>query len=195
MFDIFNTCHGRSQVNPSRTEYKRVHYVHGMVLSADDFQQEQEYFRSKNRRHNRYMHGSGVIEGLCLSLELRKLKVSPGFAIDCLGDEIEVQSAVEANLSGLEGDYFIVVRYKESEIDPLPVPGMPVGKEEDNLNPSRILESFEITFEKDDPIYRHKRRRCGLLPCGESHGIPLGLLKSRGDRRWISRWFRRPKVR
>jgi hypothetical protein len=195
MFDIFKNCHGRSQVNPSQSPFKRNRYYQGRMLTADDFQDEQDYFTKKSRRHNRYAHGSGVVEGLCLSLEGKIIRVNPGFALDCMGNEIEVQENVEIPLPKDVQSYYIVIQYRESETDYVPDPGAPVEIEGGNNQPSKILEGFEIYFETVNPTHRHQRRKCGLLPCGEGHGIPLGLLKTRGDRWWISRWFRRLRVR
>jgi hypothetical protein len=48
----------------SENQLKRVKYHHGMLLSAKDLTAEQEYFLERQRRHNRYLHGWGVVSGL-----------------------------------------------------------------------------------------------------------------------------------
>ena len=42
----------------------RNRYYTGKLLSAADFEQEQQYLRAKHRRHNRLLHGVGIVSGL-----------------------------------------------------------------------------------------------------------------------------------
>ncbi len=43
---------------------ERIHYFYGQLLSADDFQKEQDYWRRKSQLHNRFELGQGVVCGL-----------------------------------------------------------------------------------------------------------------------------------
>jgi len=45
-------------------EFRRLKYFYGQMLSADDFNLEQAYFREKLKLHNRCLHGYGVVCGL-----------------------------------------------------------------------------------------------------------------------------------
>ncbi len=45
-------------------ELRRLRYFHGQLLSAHDFQREQDYFREKLKLRNRCLHGFGVACGL-----------------------------------------------------------------------------------------------------------------------------------
>jgi hypothetical protein len=45
-------------------EFRRLNYVYGQLLGAADFRSEQNYFREKQRLHNRCLHGYGVVCGL-----------------------------------------------------------------------------------------------------------------------------------
>src|SRR5882757_7751812 len=47
-------------------EFRRLKYFYGQMLSADDFNLEQAYFREKLKLHNRCLHGYGVVCGLLL---------------------------------------------------------------------------------------------------------------------------------
>ena len=69
-------------------QLKRVKYQHGMVLTAEDLTAEQEYLLRKQQRHNRYLHGWGVVFGLSVSVVDDEVIVEPGMAIDCAGNEI-----------------------------------------------------------------------------------------------------------
>jgi hypothetical protein len=44
-------------------EFLRLKYFYGQMLSAQDFQTEQDFFREKLRLHNRCLHGYGVVCG------------------------------------------------------------------------------------------------------------------------------------
>lgn len=85
----------------------RNHYFTGKFLTADDLAQEQSYHRSKHRRHNRLLHGYGIVRGLGVSLESRPgggdptVLVSPGLAISPEGEELVV--CEPANLDVCQG--------------------------------------------------------------------------------------------
>jgi hypothetical protein len=59
-------------------------------LTAEDLELEQEYFHEKLKRHNRSLHGFGVVVGLEVSRSARDVVISTGLAIDCQGNEIVV---------------------------------------------------------------------------------------------------------
>ncbi|GAA2745286.1 hypothetical protein GCM10009868_26160 [Terrabacter aerolatus] len=67
---------------------RRVNYFEGRLLSADDFRDEQQAGRERSWLHNRMLHGSGVVEGLDVSVDGDVVVVSPGMAIDAVGREI-----------------------------------------------------------------------------------------------------------
>jgi hypothetical protein len=78
-------------------QFKRMNYFHGMLLTEQDFVDEQTYVREKLKLHNR-LHGAGVVRGLCLvkdcievdSVEVTKIFIEGGWALDCAGNEIVV---------------------------------------------------------------------------------------------------------
>jgi hypothetical protein len=47
-------------------EFRRLKYTYGQLLGVADFQAEQNYFREKQRLHNRCLHGFGVVCGLLI---------------------------------------------------------------------------------------------------------------------------------
>lgn len=63
-------------------KFKRLRPFHGMLLTEDDFLQEQTYLREKIKLHNR-LHGYGVVCGL----ELK--------TVDNLGYEIEIDDSIK----------------------------------------------------------------------------------------------------
>jgi hypothetical protein len=65
-------------------------YFRGQLLTEKDLSDEQDYFREKLRRHNRLLHGWGVVCGLRVTPAEKgcAVVVSPGYALDPCGDEI-----------------------------------------------------------------------------------------------------------
>src|SRR5579859_4781773 len=73
-------------------EFKRLQYFYGQMLSPQDFQTEQNYFREKLKLHNRCLEGYGVVCGLLVS--------AVPFPKDC-GEDQKTQQ-LEAMLGELE---------------------------------------------------------------------------------------------
>jgi len=48
---------------------QRVNYFTGHLVTAKDFEAEQNYFLEKHRRHNLLCHGPGVVQGLQVSVD------------------------------------------------------------------------------------------------------------------------------
>lgn len=87
------------------TTRERVSYFSGQLITADDMRAEQEYFRQKLRRHNRYLHGWGVVCGCEVIPNHNKdhpwqVRVSPGYLITPQGDEICIPEAVDFDFAG-----------------------------------------------------------------------------------------------
>jgi hypothetical protein len=94
---------------------ERVRYFFGRLLGVDDFNQEQEYLRAKGRRHNRMLHGWGVVVGLevsAIASEGTHVSVAPGYALDPCGNEISVDESVPVEVPS-DGTSFVVVRFEE----------------------------------------------------------------------------------
>src|SRR5436190_16786281 len=92
--------------NPSaytRIVTERPHYFFGQVIGVDDLEQEQLYHREKARRHNRSLHGWGIVHGLEVDDATHGTKavtISPGYALDRHGQEIVIPTSVTVDLSG-----------------------------------------------------------------------------------------------
>ncbi|MGB8771566.1 MAG: hypothetical protein WCC92_18280, partial [Candidatus Korobacteraceae bacterium] len=74
----------------------RNNYFTGKLLVERDFTDEQRYFLGKLRRHDRQLHGWGVVCGLKVeqhpnpACQDRFVVIEPGTAVDCCGREIVV---------------------------------------------------------------------------------------------------------
>lgn len=148
------TCYAYNQ-------YKRVHYFYGMLLSDRDFQEQEFYDKEKRKLHNRMLHGWGVVCGLGVKAECHpssKVIITPGMALDCLGNEIVVDEAVQVDLGELikgginqqacgdpntDSGYYIAIKYHEIKSDPVLVYGASEC-EEKKCDHSRTREGFGI---------------------------------------------------
>jgi hypothetical protein len=115
----------------SENPLERVNYFHGQILTADDFQAEQEYCLARFRRHNRYLHGWGTVCGLEVSVvDLSEIIVQPGLAIDCAGNEIYVDAPVKMVIPQAGRVQFVVLQYEETQSAPAPVVSAGAGTPE-----------------------------------------------------------------
>ncbi|MBD2112586.1 MULTISPECIES: hypothetical protein [Cyanophyceae] len=68
---------------------KRPRYFDGQYLSVDDFADEQEYHIDRQRRISQFLHVSGILEGLQVTVTSNnRLQITPGAAIDNEGRQI-----------------------------------------------------------------------------------------------------------
>ncbi|HLO03156.1 MAG TPA: hypothetical protein VK191_08615 [Symbiobacteriaceae bacterium] len=141
---------------------KRLRYSLGLILGEDELAQEQFYFLERGRLHNRALHGYGTVSGLALQVKPgeSKVTVTPGLAVDPFGREIKVTPAQCADLAqwldaqgldALPATVYVLLNYKECETDKMPVPGSACRSAADSLVPSRISESFQLSFSTVHP--------------------------------------------
>jgi len=175
----------------TRDSIKRVRYFDGQMVTAQDLAAEQEYFLRKMRRHNRNLHGSGIVSGLEIAFRGELIVVSPGYALDCVGDEIFVESPVELHWPVDQESCYLILRYVERARDRVPVP---FGDQEKFEN-SRIEEGFELIFTTEETWKEHKEEGSCWTPRGKRHGIPLARLVFKRDRWEVDDSFVRPVVR
>ena len=73
--------------------FTRPTFFDGQLLCADDLQALAAYTRAKQRLHNRYLAGAGVVCGLevvCSKAQRGSVIVQAGYALDCCGNDIVV---------------------------------------------------------------------------------------------------------
>jgi hypothetical protein len=102
---------------------KRLLYFEGQVLSASDFQDEQAYFLAQKRRHNRWLHGAGIVSGLEITIagdDEPSVVVSPGYAIDPLGRELIVKETISLCIRDQTSPQFVALEYLGRETDYVP---------------------------------------------------------------------------
>jgi hypothetical protein len=157
-----NGCGQSKQVS-----LERVNYFPRQLLTADDMIADQNYFRERMRRHNRYLHGWGVVCGLEVTAAPTeatpwRVKVGAGYALGPYGDEIDVAEAQTLDLAGCLSAtaadpcepsapldaagqrVYVVVKYSECFASPVLAMPAGCGCEESACEYSRIRDGFEI---------------------------------------------------
>jgi hypothetical protein len=140
------------------------------LLTADDMVADQAYFRQKLRRHNRFLHGWGVVCGLEVTAASTEelpwqVQISAGYALGPYGDEIYVAEPILMDMvdcgpgaltdpcepdmllgraSGAGVDVFIAIKYAECVAQPVRVMPVSCACEDTSCEYSRIRDSFQI---------------------------------------------------
>lgn len=82
----------------------RPRFFPGQVLTDDDLNRLENYVVAKNRLHNRYFQGPGVVCGLevvCDLCNTGNVTVNPGYALSPCGDDIIVCNAASVSICDL----------------------------------------------------------------------------------------------
>jgi hypothetical protein len=85
------TCNGSCGSTCLTETMVRPRFFAGQLLTKDDLQQLEDYVVAKNRLHNRYLFGSGVVCGfevLCDPCGGNWITVQPGYGLDCCGNDL-----------------------------------------------------------------------------------------------------------
>lgn len=149
---------------------ERVHYFPRQLITAADMTVEQEYFRQKLRRHNRFMHGWGVVCGLEVTTVAtkehpRQVMISPGYALSPYGDEIYLSEPAcydllkcgprdtpnpcepggpPIPLPDRPKNLWVAIRYAQCQTRPVRVHPAGCGCDEMTCEFSRFRDDFEI---------------------------------------------------
>jgi hypothetical protein len=186
-------------------QLERVRYFPRQLLTADDMRVEQEYFREKARRHNRYLHGWGVVCGCVVepvpAAKTWTVRVCPGYVVGPQGDEILINDCVDVDLKlGATPDdctvrwpcpplgemprdrkgrgiVYIAVRYAECFSRPTRVHPAGCGCDESACEYSRVRESFEIKVLWELPESHKKAAQDDKKWCDTVHQTSPELLR------------------
>jgi hypothetical protein len=71
------------------------HFHFGLLLGVDEFRAEQGFHLGRARRHQRLLHGAGVVAGYPVAYdgERQELRVGAGFAVDAAGRDLALDRA------------------------------------------------------------------------------------------------------
>jgi hypothetical protein len=155
----------------------RSRYFPRQLVTAADLNADQTYFRELVRRHNRYLHGCGVVCGLEVLLDEDdeghpQIVVTLGHAISPQGDDIHVPEQQSIPMDdidecigpGQEQRLYIVLRYVETPLCPVPTlpgPCTPTAGQQF----SRLQADFELVCMAELPLGCGEAPPCGDLTC------------------------------
>lgn len=99
---------------------ERTRYFPGQLVGADDLTQDQSYVLERMRRHNRLLHGWGVVAGAGVSIgsDPGTVVVTSGFVLGPAGDEIWIDQDLVVDLCHVDGAGALLSR---------PASGQPAG--------------------------------------------------------------------
>jgi hypothetical protein len=162
-----------NEINCLHNNFKRTRYFHGMLMTDRDFKEEQIYHNEKRKLLNKMLHGWGVVCGLEIKptpTPSSIIKIKPGLALDCKGNEIYVSEEYslniekilksgsgpkmpaklcETNTETIPRTLYIIIRCKEIYTDQVPIYAPGGGCEEKACESSRIQEGYCIELVKE----------------------------------------------
>jgi hypothetical protein len=178
-------------VNP-----KRVNYYSGQLLTPADLQDEQAYFIETHKRHNRFIHGSGVAAGLQVSISNGTpgaVMVEPGYALDAEGHEVVVSTTQRGPFPANGEKAYLCIYWAERETDF--IPALTSESEREEPIASRVEEYAELKYEARRPSATLKDPYDAGASPGNHLGIALArLVKMQGMWR-LDKRFRVRRVR
>jgi hypothetical protein len=178
---------------------KRLRYLPGQMLTAESLELEQNYFREKLKRHNRTLHGFGIVSGLKVNIQSKQIVLEPGLALDCEGNELLVPSSQIVAVTTTTDEpqsVYVSIRYVEELTDEIPVAQEPAASSTDNATEtSTITErvAVELTNENFNRGHRHLRAR--WLACGRPHALTIAKLKHCAQGWRVERGYRPPMIK
>ena len=182
--------------------FKRLSYFTGQLLTAESFKLEQEYFREKQKLHNRSLHGFGIISGLKVMVESGQIVIEPGLALDCEGNELVVSTTVIVSPpTGDSHSGYVQVSFAEKFTDPVPaVPepqsaDSPANNPSDLNQPATITEGCEIFLAPENSNRGHRHLRGRWLACAQPHALTIAKLKQSGQGWHVERGYRPPRIK
>ena len=172
--------------------FVRNNFFDGRFLSAEDLAREQDYFREKQKLHNRALHGFGIVYGLDVSQRPGKLVITAGLAIDCQGNEIVVAAPVELTLPQtlVGSSTYLSIRYHEEQSGWVATEG-PAKL----ICALRIEETFIADFGNVNGNQHHRHLKGRWQACGTSHGLAIARLRFTAGHWRLDRRFHRPQIK
>lgn len=169
---------------------KRPRFFTGQLLTAEALELEQEYFLKKLRRHNRSLHGFGIVSGLKVTVNSGQIVVAPGLALDCEGNELAIgtaQTIVPPAVAQPTGDWptaYVNVRFVEECADPAPTAGAEAASD----LTAYLAESFELAVAQENCNRGHRHLRARWLACGQPHALTIAKLRKNSQGKKSQAW-------
>ncbi len=170
---------------------KRPRFDVADYLTAGDLSAEQAWRRQRLRRHNRYLHGWGIVCGLLVAPAQDPtrpwgLVVCPGYALGPYGDEIIVSCAVRVELGewlwsrpDATSVAYVAIRYAETAGAPRMYRVAECDCDDRKTRQSRTSEKYriDVLWSRPDPGATPDVDLChDLPPCSPCPAIAYVLL-------------------
>lgn len=182
-------------------------FVSGQLLTPEDFEREQQYVREKLKRHNRTLHGFGIVSGLKVKIDSGLIVVEPGLALDCEGNEILIEtpqsvtpplaSSSEASSSVDLHTAYLNVRFVEDRIATecaQAANAVPEAEQASN-QAVYVTEGFALEVARENCNRGHRHLRARWLACGQPHPLTIAKLRRRSHGWSVDRGYRPPAVK
>lgn len=184
---------------------KRSGFFSGRLLTPEDFEREQQYVREKFKRHNRTLHGFGIVSGLKVTMKAGQIIVEAGLALDCAGNEILIGTPQSI-----------------APPPPVPIASSPAVSSPDASSPDVLCtdnpasssavagqsaflnvrfaedstaESFAFEVGRENCNRGHRHVRARWLACGQPHALTIAKLRHRSHGWTVDRGYRPPAVK
>lgn len=155
-------CDARLPDNPACG----LNFHFGMLLGVEDFRAEQGFHVGRLRRHQRLLHGTGVVAGFAVDFDpdLAELVIGPGYAVDELGRDLMLDTAQCLNLikwwekhssdevfddtspENARFDLDVLVCYGTCLSRPVPAIAEPCAGDAADIAYSRLCESAKLSL-------------------------------------------------
>jgi hypothetical protein len=165
---------------------KRPNFFFGKLLTAEDLAEEQQYVIEKFKRHNRTLHGFGIVSGLKVSARAGHINVTPGIALDCEGNELVIDCAQSLVVPATSAD---CVSYLNLRFAVKP------ENFSSKTDANELRESFELSFADENCNRGHRHARGRWLACGKAHALTIAKLKRSANAWRVERGYRPPTVK
>jgi hypothetical protein len=165
--------------------FERLRFFNGRLLTAGDFALEQNYFRGKQKLHNRALHGFGIVSGLRVTVELGKVVVAAGLALDCEGNELVVGTTETLGAPPASWQTaYVNLHFVEQEMN------------QDAANEATIIrEAAAVVYGEQNFNYKHRHLRGRWLTCGNCHPVTIARLRRSAGGWRVDRSYRAPAVK
>jgi hypothetical protein len=151
---------GLLPINP----FTALQFHFGMLLGVDDLETGQAYPRGKQRLHNAWLHGEGVVWGFNVAFnKSNELTVDPGLALDAAGHELHLDRQACLDLGqwynahqkdsgfgfkdqggGKQFSVHLVAKFKACLTRPVPAILEPCAGTQTDKAYSRVFETVEL---------------------------------------------------
>ena len=121
----------------------RLRPFEGLCLTATDLLDEQNYQKANRQRHNLYMHGHGIVQGLQVAIGQSRKKynavIEAGYGITGMGQAVLLAEPVKVPLEvpKKDGEYMLWLFHVEESVDDAARPVFDTSE----TQPSRVMES------------------------------------------------------